>query len=123
MSNKKMNLSGTGKDILESLCDQLEVDRPLGIKIALAKGISEAKGEILSEFNDHKPKWTIAESIIRDKEFLLFKHLIINELETPLSEEEINNHMLKYIEFGLRTINKEIQEISSLEDYRIKILG
>ncbi|KIV56075.1 hypothetical protein AM501_20605 [Aneurinibacillus migulanus] len=123
MSNRRMNLSGTGKEILEQLCETLEIERPQGIKLALAKGIAKATGRIKVEFKDSKPKWTIPENIIRDREFLLFKHLIINELQTPLNEEEVNQNMLLYIEYGLKIIKEDIENLSSMEDYRIKILN
>lgn len=123
MANKKMNLSGTGKEILESLCDLLEIERPHGIKIALAKGIAKSEEKVTESYNDKKPKWTIPENIIRDKEYLLFKHLIINKLQKSIHEEQLDEHVLSYIEYGLRVIQQEIESISSIEDYRIKILN
>lgn len=123
MANKRMNLSGTGKEILESLCDLLEIKRPLGIKIALAKGIAQSEGMITESFNDNKPKWTIPDNIIRDKEYLLFKHLMINKLQKSLNEDQIDQHMLSYIEYGLRVIQQEVDSMSSIEDYRLKILN
>lgn len=124
MANRKMNLSGTGKEILDRLCDHLDVDRPYGIHIALAKGIALTNKDMeFEEYKDSKPKWTIPDHIIRDREYLLFKHLIINEVQTSLTEEEINQYMLQYIEFGLRKIQIELEELTSLENYRIKILG
>jgi hypothetical protein len=123
MANRKMLLSGTGKQILDRLCEVLEIDRPYAIKIALAKGLSISNGEVNSDFSDSNQKWTIPDGIIRDKEYLLFKHLIINELEKALTEDEVHHHMILYIEYGLRIIEKEIESLSSLEDYRLTILG
>ncbi|MGO4890410.1 hypothetical protein ACJ2A9_21900 [Anaerobacillus sp. MEB173] len=123
MSNRRMNLTGTGKELLDNLCDRLEVERPFGIKIALAKGIAHANGTVEVNVIENKAKWTIPDNIIRDKEYLLFKHLLINELTTPLNEEEVNQTMLTFIEYGLRIISNELSEISSIEDYRIKVLN
>lgn len=123
MANRRMNLSGTGKEILDLLCEVLEIDRPQGVKIALAKGIAKANGKIEDDFKDQKTKWTIPDNIIKDKEFLLFKHLIINELQNPLNEDAIHQSMLMYIEYGFRIIKREIDNLSSLEDYRITILN
>lgn len=123
MANRRINLSGTGKEILDLLCEVLEVDRPQGVKIALAKGIANASGKIDEDFKDGKTKWTIPDNIIKDQEFLLFKHLIINELQTSLNEDEINQNMLLYIEYGLKIIKQEIDNLSSLEDYRITVLN
>ncbi|MFK4477834.1 hypothetical protein [Bacillus sp. RC206] len=123
MANRRMNLSGTGKETLDLLCEVLEIDRPQGIKIALAKGIANATGKINDDFKDGKNKWTIPDNIIKDKEFLLFKHLIINEMQVALNEDEITQSMLLYIEFGLKIIKQEIENLSSLEDYRIIVLN
>ncbi|UTG82727.1 hypothetical protein [Bacillus paranthracis] len=123
MANRRMNLSGTGKETLDLLCEVLEIDRPQGIKIALAKGIANTTGKINDDFKDGKSKWTIPDNIIKDKEFLLFKHLIINEMQVALNEDEITQSMLLYIEYGLKIIKQEIDNLSSLEDYRIIVLN
>ncbi|EJR92206.1 MULTISPECIES: hypothetical protein [Bacillus cereus group] len=123
MANRRMNLSGTGKETLDLLCEVLEIDRPQGVKIALAKGIANATEKINDDFKDGKTKWTIPDNIIKDKEFLLFKHLIINEMQVALNEDEITQSMLLYIEYGLKVIKQEIYNLSSLEDYRIIVLN
>ncbi|PEQ46979.1 hypothetical protein [Bacillus cereus] len=123
MANRRMTLSGTGKETLDLLCEVLEIDRPQGVKIALAKGIANATGKINDDFKDGKNKWTIPDNIIKDKEFLLFKHLIINEMQVALNEDEITQSMLLYIEYGLKIIKQEIDNLSSLEDYRIIVLN
>ncbi|MDQ7235219.1 hypothetical protein QYM13_15685 (plasmid) [Bacillus pacificus] len=123
MANRRMNLSGTGKETLDLLCEVLEIDRPQGVKIALAKGIANATEKINDDFKDGKTKWTIPDNIIKDKEFLLFKHLIINEMQVALNEDEITQSMLLYIEYGLKVIKQEIDNLSSLEDYRIIVLN
>ncbi|AJG77755.1 hypothetical protein PDQ36_28185 [Bacillus cereus] len=123
MANRRMNLSGTGKETLDLLCEVLEIDRPQGIKIALAKGIANATGKINDDFKDGKNKWTIPDNIIKDKEFLLFKHLIINEMQVALNEDEITQSILLYIEYGLKIIKQEVDNLSSLEDYRIIVLN
>ena len=123
MSNRRMNLSGTGKEILDRLCANLEVARPQGIKISLAKGIASANGNAeMAKPNDSRSKWTIPDNIIRDKEYLLFKQLIINEIKHAVTDEQVNQAMLNYIEYGLRIISDEMNELTSMEDYRISIL-
>lgn len=123
MANRRMNLSGTGKETLDLLCEVLEIDRPQGIKIALAKGIANDTGKMNDDFKDGKNKWTIPDNIIKDKEFLLFKHLIINEMQVALNEDEITQSILLYIEYGLKIIKQEVDNLSSLEDYRIIVLN
>ncbi|GGD08259.1 hypothetical protein [Pontibacillus salipaludis] len=120
MSNKKLSLSKDGKELLDELVYSLDLDRPLVINIALAKGLTFE--EELSFDATSKPKWTIPENIIRDKEFLLFKHLIISKRGTEITEETIHNDMLYYIELGIRVLSKAIQEKNSLEDSRFVII-
>lgn len=93
MSNKRMQLSEEGKEILDLIANSLEVDRPAAVKIALSRGLAVSNGPIITEFNGGKNKWTIPDNIIKDKEFLLFKHLIINEVNQSLSDEELHKHM------------------------------
>ncbi|AYA76013.1 hypothetical protein DOE78_11505 [Bacillus sp. Y1] len=122
MANRRMNLSGTGKEILDRMCEHLEIDRPLGVKIALSKGIALSNGDLTLVFNDTKNKWTIPDNIIRDREYLLFKHLIMEEIKRSLNDEEINHFMLYFIEKGLRIILEEIESLSSMDNYRKTIL-
>ncbi|UGB33144.1 hypothetical protein [Metabacillus sp. B2-18] len=123
MSNRRMSLSGSGKEILDQMSQLLEIERPHGIKIALAKGISKFDGNFDIDYRDSKDKWNIPDNIIRDREYLLFKHLIIQEVQRPLNDEEITQFMLYFIEFGLKTVQEEINNMSSMEDYRITVLG
>lgn len=122
MSNKRMSLSEEGKTILDTLTEVLEVDRPMGVKVALSKGISIANGPVTEEYSTGKNKWTIPEGIIKDKEFLLFKHLIINEINSSLDEDELQKHMLAFIEKGLREINQLIVNKTSMEDLRLTLI-
>ncbi|EWG08462.1 MULTISPECIES: hypothetical protein [Cytobacillus] len=122
MSNKRMALSEEGKSILDTLTEVLEVDRPMGVKVALSKGLSIANGPVKEEYSTGKNKWTIPDGIIKDKEFLLFKHLIINEVNSLLTEEELHKHMLAFIEKGLREINQTIINKTSMEDLRLTLL-
>ncbi|WP_166244003.1 hypothetical protein [Paenibacillus turpanensis] len=121
MSNRKRNLSGTGKELLDSLCVRAEVERPVALKIALAKGIALGRYE-LEPPKDDKPKWTIPDGLIKDREYLLFKHLIIQEQQKSLDEETVSDYVLAYIEAGLRALQKVTEEQTSLEDFRIKML-
>lgn len=122
MANRRMSLSEEGKTILDKMVDILEVERPMAVKIALAKGISVSNGPVEEEYFGGKNKWTIPDGIIKDKEFLLFKHLIINEVNTALDEDHLNKHMLAYIEKGLRTMENLLENKTSMEDFRITIL-
>ncbi len=113
----------TGKETLDLLIEHLDCERPFAIKLALAKGLAKANGTVSPSQDYSNGKWTIPDNIIRDDDYLLFKHLIINEIGQPLSEDEIDKHMILFIEYGLQVIKQEIDELTSLEDYRIKILS
>lgn len=122
MSNRKLSISATGKDLIDQVSEILEVDRPQAIKIALAKGIAKGLDDCDSQFEDGRPKWTMPESIIKGQEYVFFKHLIIDEQQKNLSDEEINEYFRVYLETGLRVIRDEIQSKTSLEDIKIKII-
>jgi hypothetical protein len=122
MANRRMSLSQQGKEILDKLAETLEVDRPMAVKIALSKGISISTGPVLEVYDGGQDKWTIPDNIIKDKEFLLFKHLIINEVNLPLDETELHKHMLAFIEKGLRRLNDDLKTKTSMEDFRLTIL-
>ncbi|MRX73052.1 hypothetical protein GJU40_12965 [Bacillus lacus] len=121
MSNRNISLSEEGKKILDQFVDLLEVDRPQAIKIALAKGISESNGALNANYALGK-KWPIPDNIIKDREYVLFKHLIITELNQPLSDEELHKYMLTFIEHGLRLVEKLHKNKTSMEDFRLMIL-
>ena len=121
MANKKLNLSKEGKELLEEVKDSLDLERALVLKVALAKGISseeEFKFDMTSS-----PKWTIPDNIIKDNEFLMFKHLIISKNSTSFEDNELQNKILFYIEKGVRVLNNELNEKNSLEDSRLVILN
>ena len=112
-----------GKISLDQLCDRLEIERPFGINLALAKGILKVNGKIIEEFNDSNPKWTIPENVIKGDQYLLFKHLIISEIKQPLVDDELQPYLLYFIESGLRIMKEEMDALTSMEDYRLSILN
>ncbi|TCN11065.1 hypothetical protein EV581_104464 [Bacillus sp. BK006] len=122
MSNRRMLLSEEGKKILDRVVDSLECERPMAVKIALAKGISISEGPVSEQYSPGKNKWTIPDNIIKDKEFLLFKHLIINEVSTPLTDDDLHKHMLTFIEKGLRKLEDDLENKTSMEDFRLRII-
>jgi hypothetical protein len=122
MSNRRMSLSETGKKILDMIAESLEVERPMTVKIALAKGLSISNGPDLEEYSGGNNKWVIPDNLIKDKEFLLFKHLIINEVNKPLNDDELHKHMLAFIEKGLRQLDDDLKNKTSMEDIRLSIL-
>ncbi|WP_102345886.1 hypothetical protein [Bacillus sp. Marseille-P3661] len=122
MANRRMTLSEEGKQILDMIADTLEVERPMAVKIALSKGIAVSDGPVTEDYPGGKNKWTIPDNIIKDKEFLLFKHLIINEVSSSLDEDQLHKHMLAFIEKGLRRLKQDFENKNSIEDFRLVIL-
>lgn len=122
MSNRKMTLSEDGKILLDELTEQLELERPFVIQIALAKGIQKSDG--IPEVSHEKgiKKWTIPDNIIKDDNFILFKYLIQNEARRPINNDELHEYMITFIELGLRELSKINQEKASMEDLRIAII-
>lgn len=116
-------VSGTGKQLLDSFCERLEFARPKGIKVAIAKGIARGIVPSKDDYKDGKSKWELPDSIIKDNEYTLFKHIIINEHQIAMSDSEVNEYILLYFESGIRTLMDELSEMTTLEDSRIKILG
>ncbi|WP_188207541.1 hypothetical protein [Alkalibacillus aidingensis] len=122
MSNRRMKLSVKGKELLDLIMENLEVERPLAIKIALAKGLQNSNKEVPQSFLDGKQGWVIPDNIIKDNEFLLFKHLIFEELNQSTDDESLHDIMSNYIEKGLRDIYEVYQQKTSMEDLKIAIL-
>ncbi|MEW9502604.1 DndE family protein [Jeotgalibacillus marinus] len=120
MANKKLNLSKDGKEMLDGISADLNLERPLTIQVALGKGLSSPM--TISVDTSSTPKWTIPEGIIKNNEYLLFKHLIIEQEQKNLNDQELNKQFIFLIERGLRILNKELRSKNSLQDSRIAIL-
>ncbi|MBB5180252.1 hypothetical protein HNQ44_001680 [Planomicrobium koreense] len=120
MANKRMLLSAEGKEILDTLTAALELDRPTVVHIALAKGIAE--NDLLNEQLDTRNRWTIPDNIIKEKDFLLFKHLIIQKADRILNDDELHKYMIILIENGLRIMKNLNDNKTSMQDLRLLIL-
>lgn len=120
MANRRMLLSLEGKEILDTLTAALELDRPTVIHIALAKGI--ASDELPVENFDPKNRWTIPDNIIKERDFLLFKHLTIQKVNHILNDDELHKYMIIFIENGLRIMQRLNNNKTSMQDLRLLIL-
>lgn len=121
--NKKMILSEEGKLILDDITEQLDMERPIVIQIALAKGIQNSDKLQSFVYDKGSNKWTIPDNIINEENFLLFKYLIQNEEGRSLDNIELHEYLIEYIELGLRQLDQISKEKTSLEDLRIAILN
>lgn len=124
MGNIKFNISKEAKDIIDSLKVILDInDTPTIIKLALAKGIATMEpNEPTKKFNA-SGNWLVPENIIKDRDYLLFKHLIINELNKVISDKDINEYFAFYIEKGARALQEKIDQKTSFDDLRILLLS
>lgn len=123
LMNKKMILSEEGKLILDDITEQLDMERPIVIQIALAKGIQNSDKLQSFVYDKGSNKWTIPDNIINEENFLLFKYLIQNEEGRSLDNIELHEYLIEYIELGLRQLDQISKEKTSLEDLRIAILN
>lgn len=121
MANKRMYLSANAKEILDKLCDHLECDRPYGLTVAFAKGITDTQNT--KALPQDGKKWTVPDNVIRGDDYLLLKHLIINELNKPINDEDVDKEMSYFIEKGLAVISHEFDELASIDDYQISIMN
>ena len=126
MGNSKFYISKEAKDIIDSLKVILNIDdTPIIVKLALAKGIAilQTKEPIDQEITKDKEKWLVPENIIKDRDYLLFKHLIINEYDMVISDKDINKYFAYFIERGARELQKVEQAKNSFEDIHVSILS
>lgn len=124
MGNSKFNISIEAKEIIDSLKISLEInDTPTILKIALAKGISQLNGPLPLEKFSNNGNWLVPENVIRDKDYTLYKHLIINEYGKIIDDQEINKYFAFLIELGARKLNYLIENKVALQDIRVAILN
>ncbi len=124
MGNSKFHISKEAKDIIDSLKVILEIEEnPPIVKLALAKGISLLKGPQEISKYPTEGQWLVPENIIKDDEFLLFKHLLINEYKQIFSNSEIHKYFAYMIEMGSRELKRIDEEKSSIEDFRTAIFS
>ncbi|MGA8942500.1 MAG: hypothetical protein WB502_07245 [Thermoactinomyces sp.] len=124
--NDRMTMSSEADGLIKKIITVLDLDinnsqsRPTVLKIAFAKGLKHVKDEPRDDFGGGG--WVIPAGVIaKDTDYLLYKHLIINELQKPIDDKEVDQYLLRYIEEGLRVMNEEIDQLSPLENYMIKL--
>ncbi|GEM02086.1 hypothetical protein SAMN05421839_10533 [Halolactibacillus halophilus] len=121
---KQMYLSKDKKEILDKILDELEIERAFCIKLSLAKGIEHFRGfDLVSYKSGRKNHWEIPKSIISNEELLLFQHLIFNELNKSIPDEELTIYLNGLIDHGLSILQNKSTEKNSLEDFRISVLS
>lgn len=123
MSNKKFVISEEAHNVLLDLNAILDIEKnPITIKLAIAKGISISPDLLELNIFDKKGGWTVPQDIIKGHDYLLFKHLVIQECGKNLSDDELTSYFAFYLETGLRILYNLTHEKVALEDAKLAIL-
>jgi hypothetical protein len=125
MANDSMGLSAEGTKRLELIMTRLSFieGRPDTLKIAFAKGLTETTGEP-PERTKGKGGWTIPAGVVaRGDMYTIYTHLMIEALGFPLEDKkQIDNYLIRYIEAGLEIMEKEIENLSYLDNYILHLV-
>lgn len=126
MANARKKLSKEGTERLDKVITELSFletkeIRPKTLRIAFAKGLSEANGPII-EYGTGG--WEIPAGVIaQGDDYLLFKHLMIEKLGFQLDgNKEIDEYLVRFIEYGLEIMEKEIDSLSNLDNYILHLV-
>jgi hypothetical protein len=91
------------------------------LKIAFAKGLTETQGEPPERSHDG---WPIPAGVIaRGDMYTIYTHMMIDKLGFPLEDKkQIDKYLLRYIEAGLEIMEKEIENLSYLDNYILHLV-
>ncbi|TCI31543.1 hypothetical protein EVJ33_00240 [Exiguobacterium sp. SL-10] len=130
MDSKGIKLSQVSKDRIDTIINHLEhyipkEPRPFVVKLSLMHGIENysVTSELPSELSSGA--WDMG-SIINGNDYLLAKHLIINELQEEVEDEKIiRDHMKRFIELGVAHIASLLESDDDIfeEEFLIKLLS
>lgn len=122
MANLK--LSNIGYECLSIVMAELEMDvkeRPDALRIAFAKGL--ASDTLPSDEKKDLSKFEFPSSVIaKADDKILIKHLIIEKLHNRVSDDELDKFILQFVEHGLYTMNEELKQLSSADNYLLYLL-
>ncbi|WP_214791693.1 MULTISPECIES: hypothetical protein [unclassified Exiguobacterium] len=129
MDSKGIKLSKVSKDRIDNIISHLEHyvpkdPRPFIVKLSLMHGIENysVTSDLPSELSSGA--WDMG-SIINGNDYLLAKHLIINELQKEIEDEKIiRDYMKKFIELGVAHIASLLESDDAIfeEEFLIKLL-
>ncbi|WP_214763756.1 hypothetical protein [Exiguobacterium sp. s141] len=129
MDSKGIKLSKVSKDRIDNIISHLEHyvpkdPRPFIVKLSLMHGIENysVTSDLPSELSSGA--WDMG-SIINGNDYLLAKHLIINELQKEIENEKIiRDYMKKFIELGVAHIASLLESDDAIfeEEFLIKLL-
>lgn len=123
MSTGIGKISSKHKVMLDDLKDALDLERAQVLQVALAKGIAERSSkEVKNKEENREGSWQFQWSVIDSENFLLFKHLLIMQAGSALTDEEIKREMQKLIENGIEAMVLIKEQRTSLDELRFAIL-
>lgn len=130
MDSKGIKLSQVSKDRIDNIISHLEhyvpkEPRPFVVKLSLMHGIENysVTSELPSELSSGA--WDMG-SIINGNDYLLAKHLIINELQEEVEDEKIiRDNMKRFIELGVAHVASLLESNDDIfeEEFLIKLLS
>ncbi|MCT4784762.1 hypothetical protein ACFQO8_09690 [Exiguobacterium aestuarii] len=130
MDSKGIKLSQVSKNRIDTIIGHIEHyvpkdTRPFVIKLSLMHGIENhsISSELPTELSSSA--WEMG-SIINGNDYLLAKHLIINELQKEIDDEKIiRDHMKRFIELGVKDIASLLESDDAIfeEEFLIKLLS
>ncbi|TCI72187.1 hypothetical protein EVJ22_05890 [Exiguobacterium sp. SH0S7] len=130
MDSKGIKLSQVSKNRIDNIISHLEhyvpkEPRPFVVKLSLMHGIENysVTSELPSELSSGA--WDMG-SIINGNDYLLAKHLIINELQEEVEDEKIiRDHMKRFIELGVAHVASLLESDDDIfeEEFLIKLLS
>ncbi|WP_069365501.1 DndE family protein [Salisediminibacterium beveridgei] len=124
MGTPRMHINYDAYEVINDLKNHLNCERPQAIEIAFAKGMSSPENDFSSTNKSNSKKWEVPVNIIKGDKYTLYKALIIEELkEDSLTEDELKNQFVYFIEKGAAIIKLELNRLNDLTDYRIAILN
>lgn len=129
MDSKGIKLSQVSKERIDLIISHLEHyvpkdPRPFVVKLSLMHGIENYSitSELPTELSSGA--WDMG-SIINGNDYLLAKHLIINELKEEVENEKtIRDYMKRFIELGVAHIASLLESDDAIfeEEFLIKLL-
>lgn len=100
---------------------ELELERPDALRLAFAKGLSSK--ELPTMQKKTLSNFEFPTSVItKNEEPVLIKHLIIERLQQKIEDKDLDKYILMFIEHGLDIMNKEIENLSDMENYLLYLL-
>lgn len=124
MANGRFIISKAADETLTNLMIILEIERPLGLKIALSKGIliniNYRKDEEKMERGREIPDRVVLQGF----EYSLYSHLIFEKEKRVISDgKELDDHIRFYVEIGLNQIKRELDELPAAENYLLGLMN